>query len=249
MEVCSVEKVVEYNDFSSTDDSTLAAMLDVLREGTLLATLNDPVFHNLVADAKDSWAEEKVEVNVGSRDSPDIPTESLYLDLPMSVMLMDDTNSELENGPLNIKSTESIYQYPHSSTSQNSLEDRQSDISIKGQEISPHQQQLLDCVKHDHCYTECVNESENKRNSSCSNPSDSLEEGTNSDGGRVLCVYVVGYVDICVCMSLFCWRPHIVHIQGSLTSHSTLQKCQNAYYDLVSNVPAVCPQVQYITYQ
>ena len=206
--LCSFESIVGHEEHNPIDDSTLTAMFDDLQEGTLLSTLNNHVFHDLVTDSKGSWIAQDLEMsemieqsitgnfnldnlfeNASSRGSSSKVSneETPTLSVSKSGMVMDD-----ENEPSHLIPAVNI-------CSSSMRETSSSPSSSKGDELSPtiDLQQQLDCIHHDHCYTMNVKEGDNKQ-SSCrsaySSSSDSLEEGTNSDGGEVqkqvlICLY------------------------------------------------------------
>ena len=208
--LCSFENIIGCEENNPIDDSTITAMFDDLQEGTLLSTLNDRVFHDLVTDSKGSWVVQDLEMsglveqsitgnldldnlfeNVSCRDSLSVVSNK---EMPTQNMMIDDTKSakaEIESShlrsPENICSSSTVYQMGLKRVTSGSCD---SHSSNKGDELSPavSLQQQLDCVHHDHCYIMNVKESGNKQSSSrsaYSSSSDSLEEGTNSDGGEV----------------------------------------------------------------
>ena len=216
---CSFEGIIGREERNPIDDSTLTAMFDDLQEGTLLSTLNNHVFHDLVTDSKGSWIAqdlemlEMVEQSITGNFNLDnlfenIPSpggsseisneETPTLSVSKSGMVMDD-----ENEPPHLRPTENSCS--SSTAYQMSLKrgTSGSPSSSKGDELSPtiDLQQQLDCIHHDHCYTMNMKEGDNKQ-SSCrsaySSSSDSLEEGTNSDGGEV-------QKQVLICLLLCTW--------------------------------------------
>jgi hypothetical protein len=192
--LCSVENIMGWEERDPSNDSTLVAMFEDLQEGTLLSTLNKDV---LDTDSKASWIAQDVEMveqsitgnfnldnlfeNVSSlgRSSNKvyINEESPTFSLSKSGMVMDD--------PSQVRPTE------NSCLSSTAYQERRmsgNSCCSKGDALSPTigLQQRLNCIYHDHCY---IKESGDKHKSSIksaySSSSDSLEEGTNSDGGEV----------------------------------------------------------------
>ena len=197
--LCTFESIVGSEEHNPVDDSTLTAMFDDLQEGTLLSTLNDHVFHDLVTESKASWtaqdlgmAEQSITGNYnlenlfenvsspGSSSREKSNEEMLTLSVSRSGMVMDDEPPHLR---LAEHSCSSLAAY------QLRLR-RETSVNPSSNELPPtvDLQQQLDCIHHDHCYTINVRERGNKESSSrsaYSSSSDSLEEGTNSDGGNV----------------------------------------------------------------
>lgn len=173
-------------------DDSITAMFDDLQEGTLLSTLNGHEFHDVVTDSKEGWVVQDLDVSgmVEQTITGNFDLDSLFengdalcivsnKETPTQNVVTDDTKSKkAESEPSHLGSTENIcWSYDGCSGG-------------KGDELSLaiNLQQQIDCVHHDHCYTMNVNESGNKQSSSrsaYSSSSDSLEEGTNSDGGEV----------------------------------------------------------------
>ena len=198
----SHKSIVGYEEHNPIDDSTLTAMFEDLQEGTLLSTLNNHVFLDVVnTDSKASWIAQDIEM-VEQSITGNFNLDSLFEntsflgcqvsneETPIGASIKSSVVMDDENGPSKVGPSE------NSCSSSNaykvSLERGTfgSPSGSEGDELSPAigLQQQLDCIHHDHCYTMKEKESGNQQSSSrsaCSTSSDSPEEGTNSDGGEV----------------------------------------------------------------
>lgn len=188
-----------FENLSSSDDSSLVAILDDLQDETLMTLFNDNLFGKELCDPLGQACIYKNEISLFPSDFP--CCEVCMSDSPCCEVHMErDTSSSAEDIlrkkiPINKRErVDDVYE---------SMQKRvKLDISSEQpRSLVLDQHAALACVMHDHCYTLASEDSHSLcLSSSNSDEETANEEGSSSDTGILLlqCVYIYTHTFLCI---------------------------------------------------